>query len=78
MTGIIDRIVENIVVLEVEGEMLNIERTKFPEDIKEGDIVRKDGDNFIILKGETKERKKYIDNLFKDLIKEKNNNYKNH
>lgn len=72
MTGIVDRIVEDIVVLEVEGEMLEFNKTVFPDEIREGDIVRKKGDNFIILKEETEERKKYIDDLFQDLIKNKN------
>lgn len=70
MTGIVDRIIENIVVLEVEGEMLEVNRTMFPEELKEGDIVRKEEENFVILKEETEERKEYIDNLFKDLIKD--------
>ncbi len=69
MKGIVDRIVENIVVLEVEGKMFDIEKSMFPKDIKEGDIVEKKKDRYIILKKETEDRKKYIDDLFKDLIK---------
>ncbi len=73
MKGIVDRIIKNIVVLEVEDEMINIEKTKFPEEIEEGDIVKQEGDNFVILKEETEKRKKYIENLFNSLIKDEKN-----
>jgi len=73
MKGIVDRIIENIVVLEVKDEMINIEKSKFPREVEEGDVVKQEGDNFIILKEETVKRKKYIDNLFNSLIKDEKN-----
>mgnify|MGYP000852369828 FL=1 len=69
MKGIVDRFEGEYVILEVEGKILSIERYKFPEDIKEGDVVQSEGEKFIILFEETEKRKKNIEDLFNGLIK---------
>lgn len=65
--GIVDRIEGNYVILEINGEMQSIKKEKFPEEIKEGDIVKFKENKFIILKEETEKRRKSIEELFNDL-----------
>ncbi|WP_077367246.1 DUF3006 domain-containing protein [Anaerosalibacter sp. Marseille-P3206] len=67
MRGVVDRIEEEYVVLEVEGEMIDIKIELMPEGIKEGDIVKLIDGNYIILSEETAKRKKSIEDLFNDL-----------
>lgn len=67
MKGIVDRIEGNYVILEINGEMQSIKKEKFPEEIKEGDIVKFKENKFIILKEETEKRRKSIEELFNDL-----------
>lgn len=73
MEGIIDRFEGDKVVLEVEEGILIFDRTLFPEGIKEGDMVKYIDNKFIIKERETKERKEYIDDIFKSLIDNKKN-----
>lgn len=68
MEGIVDRFEEDKVVLEIVEGTLSFNRELFPDNIKEGDIVEYIDDKFIIKLDETKERKKYIDDLFNSLI----------
>lgn len=70
MKGIVDRIENNIVVLEVGEEYLNLDLDKFPEDIKEGDLVEYEDDKYIILIDETVNREKKIRSLFDSLLEE--------
>ncbi|MCR2042510.1 DUF3006 domain-containing protein [Anaerosalibacter massiliensis] len=67
MKGIVDRIEGNYVILEINGEIQSIKKEKFPEEIKEGDIVKFKENKFIILKEETEKRRKSIEELFNDL-----------
>lgn len=67
MKGIIDRIEGEYVVLEVEGEMIDIKKTLMPKDIKEGDIVELVDEKYVILVDKTAERKRFIEDLFNDL-----------
>lgn len=69
MKGIVDRIEGEYVVLEVNGEMIDIERNLFPKGIKEGDIVELVDNEYVILGDETAMRKEAIENLFDDLKK---------
>lgn len=69
MKGIIDRIEGEYVVLEVNGEMIDVEKNLFPKGIKEGDIVELVNDEYVILCDETTMRKESIENLFNDLKK---------
>ena len=70
MKGIIDRIENNIVVLEVNEDYFNLDLDKFPDEIKEGDLVEYKDDRFIILLEETVNREKDIRSLFDSLIEE--------
>ena len=67
MIGIIDRIEENIDMIEIDGEMVPTEIHKLPKGVKEGDVLEEKNGKFKILPKKTKERKKYMDNLFKEL-----------
>lgn len=66
----VDRIEENIVVLEnrENGETVNIEKSKLPAEIKEGDILKYINGRYILDKKktrtETEEIKEIIDNLW--------------
>lgn len=68
MKVIIDRFEENFAVCEKEsGEMINIEVTKLPRNIKEGDILIVDGNTISIDEKCTKARKEKINKLAEDL-----------
>ena len=70
LKGIIDRIENNIVVLEVNQDYFNLDLNKFPKEIKEGDLVEYKDDKFIILIDETINREKKIRSLFDSLLEE--------
>jgi len=73
MQGIVDRIEEELYVVELEdGTMINIEKDKILEDVKLGDVVDvefEDGEVIEVRKNEeqTEDRKKYIEDLTKDM-----------
>ncbi len=72
MQGIIDRIEDNIVVIEVEDKVINISKNLFEGDFKEGDsvdIIIEEGTITKVVKNEeaTKSRKEYMENLVKDM-----------
>lgn len=69
MEGIIDRFEGDKVILEIEEDVITFNRELFPINVKEGDIVKYVDNRFIIKEEETKKRKRYIDNLFKSLVK---------
>lgn len=72
MQGIVDRIEENVIVIEFNDKMYNVDKTKCSEDIAEGDVV-----DIYMLEDEitkvvknnkaTYSRKKYIEDLTKDM-----------
>jgi len=70
MKGIVDRLENSKVVVEIEDEkkMKVFDRKLFPEKLKEGDVVIFKDDKFIIDKKETEKRKEYIESLFRRLI----------
>ena len=70
MKGIVDRIENNIVVLEVDEDYHNLDLDKFPDEIKEGDLVEYKDEKFIILLDETVNREKEIRSLFDSLLEE--------
>lgn len=64
----IDRFEGNFAVCEKEdGTMININRDKLPKKVKEGDILLVEDDSIKVDEKATKERKKSIDKLMKDL-----------
>jgi Protein of unknown function (DUF3006) len=69
--GIIDRIEEDVAVVELDNKIINIELSNLPKEIKLGDVIRFLDDNTIVIdKQKTKERreriKKLMDELFND------------
>ena len=70
MKLIIDRFENNYAVCEKEDRtMINIEKSKLPENAKEGDVLIIKNDKIIIDYEETSKRKKIIENLTKDMWK---------
>ena len=68
----IDRIEEGFAVCEDEnGKMTNIEISALPEDAREGDIISIENGEALILKDETEERRKRIQQKRKDIFKRK-------
>ena len=69
---VVDRFEENIAVCENRetGEIINIHKSELPEDVKEGDILVKQNNKYIIdyqEKSKIEERiKSKIQNLFED------------
>ena len=65
----IDRFEGEIAVCEQEnGEILHIEKSRLPENAKEGDVLDIDDDMIIIDHDETKQRKEQIKKLVDDLF----------
>ena len=72
MKLIVDRIEENIVICETEErQMIEIDISSFLEVPKDGDVVKMNYDGmYEILKDETENREKEIQDLFSSLFKE--------
>lgn len=69
MLGIIDRFEGNFAVLELQNKkIVNIERSKIPIEAVVGDVLNIDKDITIDLE-ETEKRKKYIEDLTRDIWK---------
>ena len=71
MKYIIDRIENNMVICENQEtkKMENFDKSMFPEQIKDGDVVIRENDTFRIDEEETENRKEYIETLMKKLMK---------
>ncbi|MGN1330061.1 MAG: DUF3006 domain-containing protein [Clostridia bacterium] len=71
MKYIIDRIESDKVICENQEnkKMEEFKKIMFPEKIKEGDIVILNENKFTIEENETKDRKEYINDLMKKLMK---------
>jgi hypothetical protein len=66
----VDRFEEDFVIVEVEGNIVNMKRERFPESIKEGDVIEiKEDGCIIILEEETKKREDKIKKMFNNLKK---------
>lgn len=67
MFGIIDRFEGHVAVIELENKkIINIEKNKIPVEAKSGDVLNIE--NYITINlEETKKRRKYIEELNKDL-----------
>jgi len=71
MKYIVDRIENDKVVCENQEtkKIEEFDKVKFPENIKDGDIVVLVNEKFEIEKEETKNKKEYIEDLMKKLMK---------
>lgn len=72
MQAIVDRIEENIVVIEYEGKMYNVDISLVCGEVNEGDVVdiKIDNQKITYIKKDDKKtlsRKEYINNLTKDM-----------
>lgn len=71
MTGIVDRIEEEIIVVEVDEKIYNIPKEKCIGEVHEGDVVDVEKyEEIISIKTnneETKNREEYIDDLTKNM-----------
>lgn len=68
MEVVIDRIEEGFAVCEKDGkDMINIELSKIPNEAKEGDVLIISNELITIDMVKTKQRKKEIEDLTKDL-----------
>lgn len=64
---ILDRFEGEYVIIEIDGEIVNIEKHLVHEGVKEGDVlVLRDG-LYYTDQEETEKRREYIKNRFKDL-----------
>ncbi|HHV30293.1 DUF3006 domain-containing protein [Acetivibrio mesophilus] len=68
MRLIVDRFEGDFAVCENDNkEMINISKSKLPPDVKEGDVLLKIDDKYIIDTEETEARKQKISNMLDDL-----------
>lgn len=72
MQGIIDRIEDDIVVIEIEGTMYNVDIELVEDEISEGDVVDVEFDENEVIcvtkdYTQTKDRQSYIDDLTRDM-----------
>ena len=72
MLAIVDRIEENMMVIEIDNKIYNVEKKFIKGKIAEGDVVNVvfDGDNIISArkdKNKTESRKKYIEELTRNM-----------
>ena len=76
MKYIIDRIENNIVICENQEtkKMENFDKSMFPEQIKDGDVVIRENDTFRIDEEETENRKEFIWGLRNCSLKDTNQN----
>ncbi|MGI2295595.1 DUF3006 domain-containing protein [Paenibacillus sp. GXUN7292] len=68
MKGIVDRIEENVVVIEVGGSTQDVDRSLVSQDVREGSVVQFDGKQWILLEEETHERSKRIQEKMRNLF----------
>lgn len=70
MKAVIDRFEDNLAVCESDdGKMLNIERDRLPEGVREGCVLDISGDRITLDRDETIKRKKEMDDLCEGLWK---------
>ncbi|MBS4198331.1 DUF3006 domain-containing protein [Bacillus sp. FJAT-49732] len=67
MRGIIDRFEGEWVVVEIDGETQDFEKSMFPKEAVSGDVVEIKGDKVRILKTETEQLRKEIEKLMDDV-----------
>jgi hypothetical protein len=67
MKGIIDRFEGKIAVVEINGETHDFPKVIFPKEAKSGDVVTIKGTKVRVLKEETDNRRKEIEELMNDV-----------
>lgn len=64
---IIDRFESGIAVIETDSRMIEVPRHLLPQEAVEGDVLRKEGEAFVIDKAATKQRREEINRMMKGL-----------
>ena len=67
MRGIIDQFEEDWVIVEIDGETQDFKRAIFPKEAVVGDVVEIEGNKVKILKDETQQLRKEIEELMDDV-----------
>lgn len=67
MKGIIDRFEEELVVVEIDGEMKDFHKDLFPPEVVAGDVVEIEGNKVTVYKTETEVLRKEIENLMSEV-----------
>jgi hypothetical protein len=67
MKGIIDRFEEELVVVEINGELKDFHKNIFPPEVVAGDVVEIEGDKVTVYKSETEKLRKEIENLMEEV-----------
>lgn len=65
--GIIDRFEGLMAIVEIDHAMIKIDRKDLPADAREGDVIKKLGDGWIIDRSDSAFRKKQIEELAKEI-----------
>ncbi|PLT29288.1 DUF3006 domain-containing protein [Peribacillus deserti] len=65
--GIIDRFEGNVVVVEINGDTKDFPKDMFPTEAAVGDVIEIMGEQVKVLKGETQELRKQIEDLMGEL-----------
>lgn len=68
--GIIDRFEGDWAVVEIDGETRDFDRKIFPKEAVAGDVVKIEGNQVTLLKGETKKRRKEIEQLMDEVFED--------
>lgn len=69
--GIVDRIENDVAVIELDNKMVNIVLSKLPKDINTGDVIHFLDDNTIVIdEQETNKRRDRIKKLMNELFEE--------
>lgn len=64
---ILDRLEGETAVIEADDAMIEVPRDALPPDVREGDVLQKDGDRYRIDRDATERRKAEIDRLMKGI-----------
>jgi translation initiation factor 6 (eIF-6) len=71
MKYIIDRFEGDLAVCEAEdGKMVEIEKSKLPENAEVGDVIILENGHFLVNKEETDKRRKEIEDLMNELFED--------
>ncbi|MCM3006870.1 DUF3006 domain-containing protein [Priestia koreensis] len=68
MRGIVDHLEGEIVVIEVDGQTQDFNRSIFSEEVEVGDVVEINDNTGVVLKEETKKRRAEVQKLMDELF----------
>ncbi|MEW4286207.1 DUF3006 family protein [Priestia koreensis] len=68
MRGIVDHLEGEIVVIEINGQTQDFNRSIFDEEVEVGDVVEINDNTGVVLKDETEERRAEVQKLMDELF----------